>query len=144
MMNLFHNNAAPGDLASLESRTINSGTIFAPNDAFAGVKLDNDGLLYERKGGSVWTRPSWTSGHWLNSGSAATFYASRTLISGTLTTDAGAGPLILSTDRIYDVQVTGTGNKVCIVDIDISDDVSGTPVIASARYTLEAEVEPTG
>ena len=68
-------------------------------------------------------------------GSAGDFYVSRTIDSGTLTTDAGAGPLQLNTDRDYSINGL---NKTTQVSFEISDDVSGSPVRASVTYVFQA------
>lgn len=101
-----------------------SGTVFS------GVKFDADGNIYERQ-----TAGGWSSiGAWRLSGAASTFYVSRTIDTGSLTTDAGAGPLQMNTDRIYDIQRTSDGEDISRITFSISDDVSGSPVIANRTY----------
>ena len=105
-----------------------SGTIFS------GVKFDADGNMYERQAAGGWSNV----GSWLLRGTNTTFYISRTEDSGTLTTDAGAGPLQMNADRIYDVQQAIDGEKMANVTFSISDDVSGSPVVATRTLIFTA------
>jgi len=106
-----------------------SGTVYS------GVKFGADGNLYERQAAGGWSR----FGTWLFSGLASTYYLSRTIDTGTLTTDAGAGPLQMNTDRIYDIQETSNGIFTTDVSFDISNDVSGTPIIKSQSWQFEVQ-----
>ena len=112
------------------TRSAISGTVYS------GVKFDADGSVYARTAAGAWQ----VVGTWLVAGSAGGYWISRTIDSGTLTTDAGAGPLVQSTDREYDRQKDG-GNGVVssTVTFSISSDVSGSPVVASGTYVFEAE-----
>ena len=103
---------------------------------YAGIKVDADGVLYQQQANGGWSA---IGSQWLVSGTAASFYVSRTIISGTLTTDAGAGTLQLNTDRIYDIQQASAGLKSASILMDISSDVSGSPIVASATFSLRAE-----
>ena len=110
---------------------IGSGT------CYSGIKLDADGSIYIRhKSTDTWS----SQGSWLLGGSAGDYYVSRT-ISDALTTDAGAGPLIMSTDREYDEQQSTVGSNSSTVTFSISDDVSGSPVLTSRAYLFDAIVE---
>lgn len=100
---------------------------------YSGLKIDADGNLYERTANGGWSQFA----AWLLAGTASTYYVSRTILFGTLTTDAGAGPLQLNADREYDVQ-TSKGSKESSVRFDIASDVSGTPIVASRTYTFIA------
>ena len=111
-------------------RSASSGTIYS------GAKFDADGSVYARTAAGAWQ----VVGTWLIAGSAATYYISRTIDTGTLTTDAGAGPLQMNTDREYDKQGTAGGGFVSVgVTYSISDDVSGTPVVATGTYLFSLE-----
>ena len=112
-------------------------TRYAPTGTvYSGAKFDADGNVYARTAGGAWQMV----GAWLVAGSASTFYLSRTIDSGTLTTDAGAGPLQMNTDREYDKQKSGGNGAVsCYVTFSISSDVSGSPVVASQTLYFEAE-----
>ncbi len=110
------------------SRVGETGTIYS------GVKLDNDGNLYARQAAGGYT----SIGSWLLNGVNSGFFVTRVIDSGTLTTDAGAGPLVLSTDREYDVRRSGAGTKTATVSFEISDDVSGAPIRAMITYVFTA------
>ena len=101
---------------------------------YSGLKLDNDGNLYSRQVGGGWSN----IGSWLLNGANTGFFVTTVIESGTLTTDAGRGPIVLSSDRIYDVQVT-TSIKTCTVSFEISTDVSGSPIVASITHVFTAE-----
>jgi len=103
---------------------------------YSGVKFDADGDVYARDG----TTGGWNKeATWLLAGTVGSYYLSRTIDSGLLTTDAGAGPLVMSTDRIYDRQVAGGILTVnATVTFDISSDVSGSPIVATGTYFFEA------
>ena len=110
------------------SRTGFNGTVYS------GLKLDSDGNLYARQADGGWS----SIGAWLLNGANTGFFATTVIESGTLTTDAGRGPIVLSSDRIYDVQVT-TSIKTCTVSFEISTDVSGSPIVASITHVFTAE-----
>ena len=110
--------------------TVGSGTVYS------GLKIGTDGELYKRQAGGGWSRFA----TWLLIGTAANYYVSRTLIQGALTTDAGAGPLQLNADRIYDIQRTSTGSVVKL-KFDIASDVSGSPIVATKYYSFFTENE---
>ena len=104
---------------------------------YSGVKFDDDGDVYRRQAGGGWSRV----GTWLQNGTNSDFYISRTT-SDTLDTDAGAGPLQMNSDRIYDVQRSGVGTDTAEVIFEISNDAGGTPVVAGpTTYTFYAEKE---
>lgn len=112
------------------------GRALASGTVYSGAKFDADGSIYARAATGAWQLVA----TWLVAGSAATYYLSRTIDSGTLTTDAGAGPLQMNTDREYDIQKSsGLGVRTAMVSFSISNDVSGTPVVASGTYSFEVE-----
>ena len=109
-------------LLSNNFRSQGSGTVYS------GVKFDSDGGVYERQPtGGCSRKFSWYLGGVLDN---TDYYIVRTIISGSLTTDAGAGPLVLSTDRIYDIQETSD------TDMTVSFEIQnlGTDVLASRTY----------
>ncbi len=109
--------------------TNNFGNSVSSGLCFSGLRIGADGDLYERHPTGGWSR----YGSWLNTGNASTYYVSRTIINGTLTTDAGAGPLQLNVNRDYDVQ-SASGEKTATVQFDIASDPSGTPIVDSIIY----------
>ncbi len=105
------------------TRLASSGTVNS------GIQLNSSGVefLYQANGGL-----SQVTGEWLVSGSAATFFVQRTILEGTLETDPGAGFLQLNVTRDYINKKSSTGPKVTTIFLEISSDVSGTPIVASA------------
>lgn len=123
----------PGDTVALPNAVL-FNFINPPDVAYSGLKFDNDGNMYRRQAGGGWS----SVGAWLLNGTASDFYITRAIVSGTLTTDAGAGPLQLNVDREYDIQ--GTANDVTEITVEISNDISGTPILVMRNYTFEIEV----
>lgn len=119
---------------NLENRTVlgdgASGTIHS------GIRTGSAGVLFriQPNGGF-----SAISGEWLLSGGPAGFYIQRTIISGTLEVDAGAGWLQMNTNRDYDNQKSSAGIKTTEVFFEISSDVSGVPVVDTATMTFISE-----
>lgn len=105
---------------ALFSNTGTTGTVYS------GVRFGSDGNLYRRQAAGGWS----VFGQWLVNGSASGFYLSRTINSGILTTDAGGGSLQLNTNRDYDVQTAIETTVSANVSFQISDDVSGSPIVA--------------
>jgi hypothetical protein len=67
-----------GSVVSLSDRTFFGQTVW-PTTAWAGIKFDSDGNLYERQEiGGAWSR----YGVWLVNGTASNYYLSRTIDSG--------------------------------------------------------------
>lgn len=118
--------------AAVDSVTITDRTVsnsLESGTCHAGVKLASDGVLstIQANGGF-----SVVSGEWLLSGSASTFFVKRTIITGTLEVDPGTGFLQLNADRIYDNQKASAGFKSTTIFLEISSDVSGTPILDTA------------
>lgn len=126
----------PGDTVKITSRTTTRLRIQAT--CTAGVRFGSNGTfsLFQANGGV-----SAIGGEWLVNGTPSTFYVSRTIDSGTLTTDAGAGPLQMNSTRDYNIQQTSNGTKDTTCTFNISDDVSGSPVIATAEIIMQANYE---
>ncbi len=100
---------------------------------YSGLKIDADGGLYESTPGGGWSRFA----TWLLAGTNTTYYASRTVIEGSLTVDAGAGPLQCNADRIYYITTNGP-LKLTTVRFDLASDASGSPIVASVSYVFSA------
>jgi len=100
---------------------------------YSGVKIDADGGLYEMTPGGGWSRYS----TWLLAGTNTTYYVSRSVIEGSLTVDAGVGPLQCNADREYYITTNGP-LKLTTVRFDLSNDSSGSPIVASASYVFSA------
>lgn len=116
------------------NRTVSNINIFNP--CHSGVKLGLNGVLSTINASGGFNA---ISGEWLITGSAAGFWVQRTIISGTLQTDAGAGFLQLNADRIYDNIKSDEGTKTTVVFFEFSSDSSGTPIVATATYTMISE-----
>jgi len=134
LMPVLHGSGgAPGDSLLLPSHNFTNqgfeGTIYS------GLRIDADGNLYARQANGGWSQFA----AWLLSGTASDMYVSRTIDSGSLDTDAGAGPLQLNTDRDYDVQRSIDGEETAVVSFQLSNDSSGSPVLASRTYTFFVE-----
>jgi len=79
------------------------------------------------------------TGPWRLAGTPADFYVQRTLESGTLQVDAGAGFLQLNVDRIYDSQKVSAGSKKTVVFFEIADDAGGANILDTATMTFLCE-----
>lgn len=102
----------------------------------AGIRLGSDGVLFKIQSDGGFSA---ISGEWLLSGNATDFFVQRTIISGTLEVDAGAGFLQLNANRDYDNQKSTAGTKTTVVFFEISSDVSGVPIVDTATMTFECE-----
>lgn len=126
----------PGDTVVLTDLTIINLTV--GGTCSAGIKVDADRTLYRQQANGGWSA---ISGEWLMRGVSSDFYVSMSVDSGSLTLDAGAGPLQLNTDRIYNLDQVGIGSSTVTITLSISDDVSGSPVVASAQFTFSPQVD---
>jgi len=116
-----------------------SDTIFngrTSGTCHAGVSLGSDGVLSEIQAGGGFSA---VIGQWLVNGTASDFFVQRTIISGTLQVDPGAGFLQLNADRTYDSQRSTAGIKTTVIFLEISSDMSGVPIVATADFTLVCE-----
>lgn len=103
----------------------------------AGIKIDNDGNIYEsNNSGDGWQLLC----TWLIVGTNSDFQIVRSIESGTLTTDAGAGPLALGTDREYKNQQCVFGGTATTVITLTLEKVSGSVFVDSREYTLSASL----
>jgi len=119
---------------NITNRTVQNVQLFRP--CRSGVKFALNGQLstINAIGGF---NP--VSGEWLVTGSAAGFWVQRTIISGTLEVDAGAGFLQLNADRIYQNIKASSGSKTTVVFFEFSSDSGGATIVATATYTLISE-----
>jgi hypothetical protein len=113
-------------------------TIKATKPCYAGIRIAADGDVYALSAAGVtWQRV----GTWLLVGASSAFYVSRSIDQGTLSTDAGAGPLVCSTNRDYKIiNVTHKSTEIASITLDIASDVSGAPIVATRSYTLSANI----
>ena len=123
----------------VDSVTLKDRTVFRiglSGIVFSGIRLGSDGILYlfQANGGV-----SAVGGEWLVFGTASTFYVQRTITSGDLEVDAGAGFLQLNVNRDYNNQQTLVGESSATVFFEISSDVSGSPVVADATMIFTSE-----
>ena len=102
----------------------------------SGIRTNLSGALelIQNNGGF-----SSVNGEWLVFGAASGFWIQRTIISGTLEVDAGAGFLQINTSRTYDNQKGTTGLKETEVFFEISSDSGGTPIVATATMMFSSE-----
>ena len=134
LIQFIHKGTAPEVAQLIEHnfyRLGNTGTIYS------GIKLSSDGNIYTRQRGGGWS----SIGAWLLNGVNTGFFVKRVIDSGTLTTDGGAGPIVLSSDRIYDGQQSVVGVKTTDVSFEISNDISGSPILALITHRFTAEKE---
>ena len=127
--------ALSGDNAVTSAVEVPSGIDFDRTGSgfvYSGAKFDGDGNLYAMTATGAWQQV----GTWLSVGAATAYHLTRTIIDGTLSTDAGAGPLQMNTDREYYIKhVTFKSTQVFF---EISDD-GGTTTVASGTYDFETD-----
>lgn len=102
----------------------------------ANVKCDNDGDWYESNNTGGY---STSEGNWLVTGLNSEVWVERTLDVGTLTTDAGTGRLVCSTDRIFGVSRSSAGSKQCTLTFEFFDAAVGGNSLGSKQIILDAE-----
>lgn len=102
---------------------------------FAGIRIDSDGSVYSLSNDGVTYS---FVGAWLLNGLNSEVQIVRTIDSGTLSADAGAGPLVLTSDRDYEVQECVAENEsVAVITLELQR-VSDSVALASRQYTLTA------
>ncbi len=136
LMTLLLQSGGAVDTVKLDNFIVSNYGHNAP--IYAGIKFDNDGNLYGLNRDNVYS----LLGAWLVSGAAGSYYLSRSIFSGSLNADAGAGPLVMSTDRIFSIQRNYAGMKLTTLDFEISSDSSGSPIVVTGRGEFAAEVGP--
>lgn len=124
-----------GDTINITDRTVSNSLPF-DSPCHSGIRLGSDGILrtLQADGGL-----SVIQGEWLVKGSPGSFFVQRTILSGTLEVDPGTGFLQLNTTRDYDNQKATEGVKTTVVFFEVSDDVSGVPVLDTATMTFTSE-----
>lgn len=131
---LLHKNqstdGAASDTVVLTDRTVENTSTGEPVNS--GIRLGSDGVLREYQAGGGRTA---IIGEWLVSGTASTFFVQRTILDGTLQTDPGTGFLQLNVNRDYINLKSTNGTKVTSIFLEISSDVSGVPLVATATHT---------
>ena len=121
---------------NLTTRTIENSV--TTGDCHSGIRLDNAGVAFTKNANNS---NSQITGEWLLAGSAAGFFVQRTIISGTLDTDPGAGFLQLNATRTYAILQSSSGDQTTVIFLEISSDVSGVPIVDTATITMIAQVE---
>ncbi len=109
------------------------------DQCFAGTEFNSDGVE-NRRDKDDGTHPGVTRGTWLDSGLNSEVWVERTINSGTLDNDSGAGRLVMSTSRQFGVnrQTEGTGSAN--LTIDFWDAASGGNNLKSYTLIIEAKV----
>lgn len=135
-MSLMHtlHGGDPGDSAQLPD--VYETNLRGITPCYAGIRLGADGNVYSQLRNGNWSNV----GQWLLSGAAADFSVVRTLNSGSLTTDAGAGPLALSSDRTYSISNSTWGTIKTTVITLVVEATTGGADYAERQYTLVAQL----
>lgn len=116
--------------------SFNNSDVPAAGTVYSGVKFDADGLVYRRQLNGAWG----LVGTWMLTGVNTAYHIHRTVDAGALDTDAG-DDLVLSSDRIYDVQETSPGNTdTASVTFRISN-VGDSTTYDTGQYSFSAEME---
>jgi hypothetical protein len=136
MLHIHHiktSQGSAGDTVSLSGHFVENNR---PNGlCFAGVKFGSDGILYlTNEDGSY----AAYVGEWLVNGTAADFYLSRTVDSGTLNNDDDTIQQ-MNADLEYYITKTGSGFNTATVTFSIYDNGSettqnGFPIIATMTF----------
>jgi hypothetical protein len=124
---------------------VNTGVISSNEQVRAGgatchahVKCDSDGSWYESSKTGAY---SGAEGAWLTSGLNSEVWIERTVVTGSLTHDAGTGRLVCSTTREFGVdEPDGASAKTCTLYFEFWDAASaGNLLGTSSTITLSAE-----
>lgn len=107
-----------------------------PVNAEALVKVDSNGGMYAGY-------PAYTFYEtWLDGGLNSQVWVQRTIISGTLDTDAGSGRLACTSDRVWGkLQNVIGGPNDCVIDLKFYDAAAGGNLLDTQRVTLRVEVD---
>jgi hypothetical protein len=104
----------------------------------SGVSFNSNGTEYKQSNLGSWTGTS--RGVWLDSGLNSEVWVQRTIVSGSLTVDAGSGRLQLSTTRNFGVQQPTSGTNSCTVRFKFYDAASGGSEIGdTGNIVISAE-----
>lgn len=102
----------------------------------SGVRVGSGGVLFKIQANGGFSS---ISGEWLPVGTPAGFFVQRTILSGTLEVDAGAGFLQCNANRDYDNQKSSAGIKITSIFLEFSSDVSGVPIVGTATLTFTSD-----
>lgn len=108
---------------------------------YAGVRVHLDGNLYQSSPTNSYTNDYEI---WLDDGSNSEVWVERTIISGTLTSDAGTGRLACSTSRTWYISRGFVGTKNTSIDLKFYDAASGGNLLDTQRVNLSAEYDADG
>jgi len=122
-----------GSGLNLEFSTTLVDSQVSPTDATARITFNTAGTCTFLPSGS---------GGWHNTAPAPTGWSiRRTVNSGALTTDAGAGWLALSSNRSFGCTETAIGTRLANVTFEFSSD-GGASVAGSRTVAFDATVDP--
>lgn len=127
-----HRGGSAGNAVKLLSRTYNSATLFT-GPCHSGLKFGLNGVLSKIQGNGGYSA---VSGEWLLSGVSSAFWLQRTLISGTLEVDSGAGFLAMSSDLEFRNTISVPGTKETEIYFEIASDSGGATIVATATMTF--------
>ena len=134
-MLVYQNHTSEGSVGAavkLKSRTWLSVGVNVPA-VYSGLTFGSDGVLNRVQPNNGLSA---ISGEWLISGVSSGFWVKRTIISGTLETDPGSGFLNMGVALSYRNIKSSFGEKRTEVFFEISNDVSGVPVVQIATITF--------
>jgi hypothetical protein len=122
--------------ASLTGRTV-SHIVTSPTNAAAGVRVTTDGFMYTLRGTSYVQIEQWLLG-----GTVAEMECRWTNTSGTLSSGTAGSWLPCSSNQEFSVAYTPNtpGSTACTGTLEIRMAASPNTVLASASYSLYAEV----
>jgi len=104
-------------------------------DTYSGVRFAADGNMYAFQAAGGLTN----IGSWLVSGTIADYYVVSTIDSGTLSADAGRGPLQLNTNRdFYCLDTTYSGGSVTAECTFTLEDVGTTDFAGPTALSFSA------
>jgi len=130
------------DMLSAYSASPVGGTISRTRsiNTYARVRFGSDGIEYWTPSGGG---PGYTlnKGAWMDTGANTNYWVERTINSGTLSTDAGAGRLAMTSNRDFGcIDTTDNGSPVTAnVTFDFWDAATGGVKVGSATYTFTAD-----
>lgn len=103
--------------------------------AYAGVRVDSDGDLYEQ-GPGIATFSSYET--WLDAGSNTEVWVLCSVVSGSVSGSATATRLACTSDRTWTIDNGGSGTTNAEVDLQFYDAASGGNLLDTQNVTLEA------
>ncbi len=112
----------------------------AQSIVYSGIRFGADGELYKLNSVGGVSR----FGTWMLTGVNTDYSITRGTVTGTLTTDAGAGPLQLNANRDYDVQnQTPSSTATASATFTVKDWNAGSPTVTYdfESYAFSATME---